>query len=371
MSKQVKLVMKELRKQKGITQKELAEQLHVSFQTVSKWENGINLPDINYLPELADIFGVSTDVLLGLKSLAAEKQWRKFDESDYWSKNKERTKLWKALYWNEDYFSFLVKVVWNIQCPINILDYGCGYGFLGRKLLPLLPEGSTYTGIEMDGDLIREARQFFEKTTYTTEFIQEDVYKYKPEKKYDVVISLFLMSYLHDPDLILRKMKDSLADKGKMILIDGNMEVEQAGYYSGLEREEDGMECPDFVPVWKSEKSHKERDYRMGTKLPYMLKEIGMKGIQSRISDMVIIYDPEEEEKKELNDIFRFVYENKDPYTHGYPYFTSRGISYSDAERYVEYFQKTKQYFDSEHPLAVKTAGLYFTWGTYEKEGKS
>lgn len=337
-------------------------------QTISKWENGINLPDITYLPELADIFGVSTDILLGLRPLVTEKPWRKFDGSGYWSKNRERTKLWKELYWNEDYFSFLVKEVWKFRNPVNILDYGCGYGFLGRKLLPLLPEGSTYTGIELDGELIGEACQFFEKTSYRTSFIQEDVYEYKPEKKYDIVISLYLMSYLRKPKLILNKMKESLMDNGMMILIDCNMEVEQAGYYSGLEQEEGGMERPDFIPVWKSEKSHKERDYRMGTKLPCMLNEIGMKGIEARISDKVTIYNPEDESKKELNDIFRTVYENTDSYKKGNSYFLSRGIRYSEAEKYTEYFRRTKQYFDSGHAMAVQTSGLYFVWGIYEKE---
>ena len=370
MSKQIKMVIKELRRQCGITQKELAKQLNVSFQTISKWENGLNLPDVVYLLEMADIFGVSIYVLLGLKPLTEEEQWRKFDGSSYWSKNRKRTKLWKALLWNEDYFSFLVKEVWNIHSPVNILDYACGYGFLGMKLLPLLPEGSTYTGIDMDGDLIEEARHYFEETSYKTSFIQEDVYNYRPEKKYDIVVSLGLMSYLQNPDLILQKMKASLADKGTLILMDTNMEVEQAGYYSGLEREEEGMECPDFRPVWKNEKSHKERDYRMGTKLPYMLKSIGMKGIEMRVSDKVIIYDSEDQEKKELNDIFRYVYEHEDTYTKGHSYLASRGINYSDAEEYVEYFEKTKQYFDSHNSMAVKTAGLYFAWGTYEGKEK-
>lgn len=371
MSKQVKMVIKELRGKLGITQKELAKLLNVSFQTISKWENGINLPDIIYLPKMAEIFDVSTDVLLGLKPLTDEEQWRKFDDSSYWSNNRKRTRLWKELYWNEDYFSFLVREVWNINHPVDILDYGCGYGFLGMKLLPLLPEGSTYTGIDMDGDLIKEAYEFFDKTSYRTSFINEDVYKYKPEKKYDIVISLYLMSYLQNPDLILQKMKASLTDNGIIILIDVNMEVEQAGYYSGLEREEGGMERPDFTPVWKSEKSHKERDYRMGTKLAYMLKEIGMKEIKMRISDKVIIYDSEDEENRELKDIFRYVYEHNDSYTKGHSYFTSRGISYSEAEKYVEYYNKTEQYFNSDNSMAVKTAGLYFAWGKMKGKEKN
>ena len=57
--------LKELRTLKGLTQKELADQLHVSFQTVSKWENGENEPDIATLKELSSMFNCSVDYLIG------------------------------------------------------------------------------------------------------------------------------------------------------------------------------------------------------------------------------------------------------------------------------------------------------------------
>lgn len=54
------------RKRLGLTQDQLAEQLGVSPQAVSKWENDISCPDISTLPRLAEIFGISTDELLGV-----------------------------------------------------------------------------------------------------------------------------------------------------------------------------------------------------------------------------------------------------------------------------------------------------------------
>ena len=56
-----------LRKEKGITQEELAKALGVTNQAVSKWESGQCCPDIQLLPELAVYFGVSTDRILGLE----------------------------------------------------------------------------------------------------------------------------------------------------------------------------------------------------------------------------------------------------------------------------------------------------------------
>ena len=54
-----------LRKKKNMTQEALAAEIGVSAQAVSKWENGTNLPDIQLLPVLADVFGVSIDALYG------------------------------------------------------------------------------------------------------------------------------------------------------------------------------------------------------------------------------------------------------------------------------------------------------------------
>lgn len=55
--------IRELRKQRGITQEQLAESIGISFQAVSKWENNIALPDITLVPVLASYFGVSMDEL--------------------------------------------------------------------------------------------------------------------------------------------------------------------------------------------------------------------------------------------------------------------------------------------------------------------
>ena len=56
--------LSDLRKAKHITQGELAEFVGTSFQTISKWENGITMPDITVLPVLAAFFEVSIDELL-------------------------------------------------------------------------------------------------------------------------------------------------------------------------------------------------------------------------------------------------------------------------------------------------------------------
>lgn len=53
-----------LRRQSGFSQEELAARLNVSRQSVSKWESGTSIPDLNKIIKLSEIFGVSTDYLL-------------------------------------------------------------------------------------------------------------------------------------------------------------------------------------------------------------------------------------------------------------------------------------------------------------------
>ena len=55
-----------LRKNKNLTQEELAEAINVTPQAISKWENNIGLPDISQIIPLATFFGVSTDIILGI-----------------------------------------------------------------------------------------------------------------------------------------------------------------------------------------------------------------------------------------------------------------------------------------------------------------
>ena len=56
--------LKELRKEKGITQEQLAEQFSVSNRTISRWENGNNMPDLDILIEISDYYEVDLREIL-------------------------------------------------------------------------------------------------------------------------------------------------------------------------------------------------------------------------------------------------------------------------------------------------------------------
>ena len=59
--------LKTLRKQKGMSQEVLAQQLNVVRQTISKWEKGLSVPDADMLIRIADLFDTSVSELLGNK----------------------------------------------------------------------------------------------------------------------------------------------------------------------------------------------------------------------------------------------------------------------------------------------------------------
>ena len=85
--------------------------------------------------------------------------------------------------WNNDYFEFLVKCVWKIDKPVRIIDFGCGYGFLAQMLWPLIPGGSSYKGIDISEELIKDANIQFANFQEAS-FEVADLNEYTPSEDY-------------------------------------------------------------------------------------------------------------------------------------------------------------------------------------------
>ena len=73
--------IRELRKEKGLTQKDLAEQLHLTDRAVSKWERGLCAPDLSTLEPLADILGVTVAELISGKRMEETPHKTEIEES--------------------------------------------------------------------------------------------------------------------------------------------------------------------------------------------------------------------------------------------------------------------------------------------------
>ncbi|MDE5866175.1 MAG: helix-turn-helix domain-containing protein, partial [Lachnospiraceae bacterium] len=80
MKVQIGKVIRELRVRNKVTQEMLAEHIGVTAQAISKWEAGVNLPDITMLSGLASYFGVTVDFLLYGESDVTEDETRILNE---------------------------------------------------------------------------------------------------------------------------------------------------------------------------------------------------------------------------------------------------------------------------------------------------
>ena len=89
--------IKRLRREKDITQEQLAEYLGITSRAISQWECGRTAPDISQLPAICHIFDVSSDVLLGIDVEKSNEEIKKYltesAELGYQGKNAERTAL--------------------------------------------------------------------------------------------------------------------------------------------------------------------------------------------------------------------------------------------------------------------------------------
>lgn len=133
---QIHLRIADLRRQKKVTQQELADRVGVSYQTVSRWETGVGEPELSLLAVLAEYFQVSVDQLLGLTPLEGETYVpERTGTQDFWNQKREYLLRTRKGYYNEDYVEFLIRKVWKLEKPVSVLDCGCGYGYLGLLFL--------------------------------------------------------------------------------------------------------------------------------------------------------------------------------------------------------------------------------------------
>ena len=142
-----------LRREKGITQEELGRRLGVSNKTVSRWENGNYMPDIETLRLLAAEFSVSIEELLDGEKISAKNPVKTPDpfspkeRADFWRRN------WKRE--NRSWFIF-----WGIIIGLFVL-FGLGIAFLATWLV-----GFGYIAALCIGAAVLAAAGFFSFLLY-------------------------------------------------------------------------------------------------------------------------------------------------------------------------------------------------------------
>ncbi|MBO6092399.1 MAG: helix-turn-helix transcriptional regulator [Oscillospiraceae bacterium] len=115
--------LKDLRKDKGITQEQLAEELGVSGRTISRWETGNNMPDISLLVEIAEFFDVSIpEIIRGeRKSERMKEEVKEVAEtmSDYAKAEKEN--LVKSIR-NMSIIGLIALLIYMVLGKTNVYD---------------------------------------------------------------------------------------------------------------------------------------------------------------------------------------------------------------------------------------------------------
>lgn len=131
--------LQELRKEKELTQEQLAEQLGVARRTVSRWETGNNMPDLDILVELSDLYSVDLrEILSGeRKSETMDQELKEtvLQVADYSSE--EKNKMLRRMHWLFivgliGFAAFLVITLLGLEAtaPYNAIgSFGLGIAF--------------------------------------------------------------------------------------------------------------------------------------------------------------------------------------------------------------------------------------------------
>ncbi|AWP26664.1 class I SAM-dependent methyltransferase [Paenibacillus sp. Cedars] len=204
-----------------------------------------------------------------------------------WDSRIEYLRNTRGLYYNDDYLEFLVTTVWKINRAVNIVDYGCGYGYLGLKLLPLLPAGSTYTGIDKGNDLLKEARDVFGKLPYSTAFIQGDIEHIVAEREYDIALCHAFLLHMNRPQTILQKMIDSVQDGGLVVCFEPHWIANAANYGFDELQHSEVVSLGILQKLYEAGANDSGKDGNIGIKLPILLSQLGLRNVECRVSDKV------------------------------------------------------------------------------------
>lgn len=142
-------LLKELRKEKGMTQEQLAEYLNVSGRTISRWETGSNMPDLDILIELSDYYDIDIRELLDgeRKSEKMDKELKEtlLKAADYSDHEKQRLAKHMCVLFSLGLVSFIVYFVLEYLGMADNGISGFASGFALGFSFSIMGGGVLYT----------------------------------------------------------------------------------------------------------------------------------------------------------------------------------------------------------------------------------
>jgi len=176
-------MIKKRRKILNYTQQELAGRLNISSQAVSKWENGVALPDLGLMPKLAQVLETTIDGLLGYQGAPVSKYDERYQGKEYyWGLNPNRLCY------------ELMKLKPPVR-PYRVLEIGCGEG---KDAVFLARCGYRVTAFDESQAGIDKALLLAEKNGAHVDFFKANALDYQIEEDYDVIFSSGFFDYLPD-----------------------------------------------------------------------------------------------------------------------------------------------------------------------------
>ena len=292
-----------------------------------------------------------------------------------WDDKFDYLKLTHSLYLNIDYLQFLVEKVWKITKKVDVVDFGCGYGYLGLVLMPLLPEGSTYTGVDISEELINKGREIFKTVPFDYRFILSSANDV-PEKDntFDIAICNSVLMHIPDPDAVLTEMKRITKNDGMIISCESNWNAVNAlMYIDGIKKSK--ITDLGFLQILFERVHEKTKtDGNIGMKMPVIMARNNIKNIQARISDAVriILADEKNEEQDSIYTSLQsdgFGTEFNDEQKAGkINWFMELGFSREEATEYLEKEIKLNEIFRNRSELnMVYAAAMTFCFGNVRK----
>ncbi|MBB3110266.1 SAM-dependent methyltransferase [Paenibacillus phyllosphaerae] len=212
-----------------------------------------------------------------------------------WDERIDYLRNTRWMLYNEDYLEFLARKVWAIDRPVRLIDFGCGYGFMGLALLPLLPEGSTYTGIDAGTKLIAEARRVFRELPYPSAFIEGDLLEVPLERQYDMAVSHAVVMHMEQPNSMLQRMIDCVVPGGRVACFESHWIANAANQHVDGHEQSDLVQLGALQRLYEADARRTGKDGNIGMKLPILMSKLGLQHVACRVSDRVNFLNPHEE----------------------------------------------------------------------------
>jgi tellurite methyltransferase len=171
------------RKEKGLTQDELAVKLGITFQAVSKWETGQTIPDTAILPELAKILDISMDKLFGYASINR-------DFSPYEEAYKK-----DEYFWGIEPSNMCLKVLEIMPPvrPLKLLDIGCGEG---KDAVFFARCGYDVSAFDISDAGLDKVKRLADSSRVHVKTFKSDLQDYRLEEKFDILYSSGVLHYI-------------------------------------------------------------------------------------------------------------------------------------------------------------------------------